>query len=293
MKAIAFAQRLLRDLKEKDLAALAADARLELLDAINGAIQDLHAVSPPHSKRGTAGIFLAAPAVFSATFANGSTGIEWLDTYPNDYHCTVRIDGDGADNQLIAADTLLHPYAGTDGIHSLTLYHDATALREPVEEFLGDPENIDTGETLVQDATRAFRHGSGDRSRRMRTGEPKRWWVEDSSRNNNGDAPAIFRVDSLPTSQVRLSAEVILGPARITFADILDSAADIPVRAEHIESRLLPVARGNLAESSLWRSPESRQSAISGRIAAIAAHSILTPKYTASPANRVFTPRHY
>ena len=293
MKTIALAQRLLRDLKEKDLAGLSADARLELVDAINGGLQVLHSHAPPHAKIIKAAIVLNAPTTLQVNVTKGSTELTGFTPDPEDTYCTIRIDGDAADNQIDTDGSLFLPYSGETGTANATIYHDATMLPEPTEEIIDDPENVDTGELLIQDQMQSFRGSSTCRLRKMRVGQPVRWWTEGNAANQASPVPSVFRVDTLPDSLVRLSLQISMGPQRVTFADILNGDAVIPLRSEQIESYLLPIARGILSSSSLWRNPEERSSAEKKAERAEASYAVLRPSTIATPSNRVHTPANF
>lgn len=294
MKTIAFAQRLLRDLKEKDLASLSADTRLELVDAIAGSIAALHALAPPHSKETTAALTLPAPTVTTLTLTNGSTEFTGFVPTDEDTYCTIRIDGDPADNQILANGTLLFPFSGPTGTASATIYHDACLIPEPVEEIIDDPVNIDYRERLTKDETRQFEMLSTVRLRQKQIRRPEHWWSEANAANQApGGAPSVFRVDTLPPELIRLQVRVSMGPARISFQSILDGVSVLPVRHEHIELYLLPIARARLASSSMWRQPETRDRVMRDGDKAEAAYSILAPKTLSTPQSRVFTPRGF
>jgi hypothetical protein len=293
MKIVAFARRLARDLKTQDLATLAAEDRIEIIDAINGALAVMHAHAPPHSKIVTAALTLQAPTTGSVTVAEGETTLGGYAPTEDDVFCTIRIDGDGGDNEITPDGSLLFPYAGASGSRSFTLYHDAASLPEPIEEIIEDPEDIDTLERLTQDAARSSRQLSAVRSRTKQTGDPRRWWIEENAANRAGDPPSVFRVDTLPLRLIRLRCEVSNGPARVSFQSLLHGDAEIPMRAELIEAYLLPIARGNLTSSSLWRKPEMAASIDRKAEAAESRFASLAPKTLATPSNRVFTPMNY
>lgn len=291
MKAIAFAQRLLRDTTAADLAGLNPDGRLEFLDAINGSLQKIHSLSPHHAKITTGSIRLGAPTTVSMGVTEGSRQFTSYAATADDFYCTVRIPGDDIDNQVVASDSLLHPYAGTSGTVDALIYHDAAILPEPYSEIISRPRILETREFLTHDRTRS---GWDFRERRRDIGEPRFFCVESNARNNNPLSPGIFRVDCLPDSAYRLEMEVLLAPARISFADLLaGSSTPIPLRAEHIEGYLLPIARGLLTESSLWRDKESKAATTTKASEAEAGYSIFVSQTLTTPNNRVGTPHGF
>ena len=83
-----------------------------------------------------------------------------------------------------------------------------------------------------------------------------------------------------------------MAPIRINLRDLLDKTSNIPMRTEHIESRLLPMVRGRLAGSEIWRNDKTSDKAISDGEAAINSYQ-LTPQYQSTPSNRVGTPHGF
>lgn len=293
MKAIAFAQRLMRDIGEKDLASLTAADRLELVDAINGGLGKMHLNAPPHSKNSRISITLPAPKVISISVEKGSHALAGYAFDITDLFCSIFIEGDGAENQIGADGVLLFPYSGETGTVSATIYHDAAQIPEPVEELISDPENIDTGEVLLQDTTQSYRnHSIGMRTDR-RIGQPTYWATEENASNRDPVAPSIFRVDSLPDRMVRLTAKASMGPARVSFQSILDGTAVIPLREDQVETFLLPICRGILTSSSLWRDAEEKPNARKEAKAAENQHATMAPRHLATPSHKVFTPRNF
>mgnify|MGYP007090082740 CR=1 FL=1 len=286
MKAIALGNRLARDLGGT-FTEMDADARLEVLDAINGGLQRLHAVASHKSKITTAGIYLPAPSTVSLGLTNGSADVTGHTFTSEDFYRTIRIDGDPIDNQIISETELLHPYAGSTGTVDAIIYSDAATVPEPYDELVGNPVIMETRRELLP-----FQPVANPYSTRHIC-EPEFYHVEANSRNQNPHAPSVIRFNSLPGVAYRLSAKFTLAPARIAFSDLLSPGADIPMRAEHVELYLLPVARGLLATSDLWKNPDTRgASAKAGEIAA-ADYDALVPRTLATPSNFARTKRGF
>lgn len=288
MKSIAFAQRLIRDLKEKELAAFAADARLELLDAINGGLQRLHDLAPPHSKVASGSVALGAPLPVTLELTQGSSEFTGDILGDDDLYCTIRIEGDPVDNQVVGDGFLLHPYAGETGSRNAIIYHDAALIPEPYSEIISRPRILETRRLLDHDSNR----NNWQQWDRCVT-EPTKYWVEENAVNRNSPAPSILRVDSLPDRAYRLEMNVLIAPERVTFEDLLTATRNIPLREENIESYLLPIARGRLTHSELWRDKEQRQAVRDEAADAESRYLLLVPKTNATPANRVATPCGY
>lgn len=286
MKAIALGNRLARDLGGA-FTQMDADARLEILDAINGGLQKLHAIASHESKITTASIYLAAPSIVSLGLTNGSATVTGHTFTPDDLYRTIRIDGDPVDNQIVSESELLHPYAGITGTVSATIYSDAATVPEPYDELVGNPFILELHRELVphQPVIDPFAP--------RRIGEPEFYHVEANARNQNPPAPSVIRFNSLPTIAYRLSAKFTLAPSRVSFSDLLAPGADIPLRDEHIELYLLPVSRGILSASDRWKNPDTRSSVASLGDRAAADYEILVPRTLATPTNIARTKRGF
>lgn len=287
MKAIAFGGRLARDFGKRSFTDLTADARLEILDAINGALQKLDALAPTHTKQAQASLYLAAPQTVSIGVTNGSSEVTLGSFTTDQYGCTIRIDGDDIDNQVAGIASLLHPYGGATGTVSATIYSDAVALPEPYSSIVGDPTILETGNPLTLNRL------VSDSRRAKQTGAPNHYWVEANARNRNPSHPAIIRFYPMPSRSYRLEVDAILAPARVKFSDLLTSGDDLPIRAEHVESYLLPIARAILTDSDFWISADSKASVRNSAETAESKYSALTPQTLSTPSNRVGTPAGY
>jgi hypothetical protein len=290
MKAIALANRLSRDLSEKSLHDLTADVHLTLLDAINGGLQALHALAPHESKATVASLHLAPPAALTLGVTQGSAAITGHEFTADQLYCTIRLDGDGIDNQVISQTELLHPYAGPTGTVSATVHADAVIVPEPYDELVGNPWILETRRELQSIAPGALQMGYwGDHARQRDIGEPRFYHLEPNARNQNPPAPSVIRFDTLPETGYRMQARFTLAPARVAFTDIITEGGEVPLRAEHVESYLLPIARGILSTSALWANPEMRASAQAAAKDAEQRYSMLVPRTLSTPRNTART----
>lgn len=287
MKAIALANRLARDLNEKSMIDLAADARLELLDAINGGLQNMHAVSPHHTKITTGSLYAEEAATVSIGVTRGSAEITGAVFTADQYGRTVQVAGDPIDNQVASSNSLLHPYMGSSGTVSAIIYSDAIPLPEPYMELVGDPIILETQRTLTH---RKIQFVAGQ----PRTVcEPRFYWVEANAGNRASSAKAFIRFNSLPDRAYRLSAEMMMAPERVTFADLLSPGSELSIRQEHVEIYLLPIARGLMTSSELWKNSETKAEALKAGYDAEEKYSILASTTLATPNNEVGTPQGF
>lgn len=280
MKAIALANRLARDLDEKSVIDLTADVKLEILDAINGGLQRLDSLAPFQSRTTTASLFLDAPLTVQIGLTKGSTEITGYTFNFDQYWRTIRIEGDTIDNHVSGESELRHPYGGATGTHTAVIYGDAVAIPEIYVELVGEPSILETGKRLTNYQVKS------NTWQRKTTAIPSYYWMESNARNQSQQAPTVMRFDSLPDQDYRLEVEVSLAPARVVFTDLLSSGAELPIRTEHVESYLLPIARGLLSNSSLWKDKEGKASAREDAKNAEIRYELMVPKTLATPYNR-------
>jgi len=281
MKVISLANRLSRDLSEKSMADLTADTKQELLDAINGGLQRLNSLAPAESKTVPISIPLAAPLTIALGVTNGSYDITGHDFAADECYRTIVIDGDDLLNSVVGANELFHPYSGTTGTVSATLYCDAVMLPEPYSSLIGDPRIMETMTTLI--------HFQPDALRRKHPARPNYYWMEANARNQNPPAPLVMRFDTLPDRAYRLESKAVVAPTKITFSDLLTAGIDVPLIDEHVECYLLPVARGLLSSSGMWRNKETVAMVRDDAKAAENRYATLVPTTFATPRNLVRT----
>lgn len=286
MKAIAFGNRLARDFGTDSFVDMSADARLEILDAINGGLQRLHSVAPSESKITTAGIYLSAPLSVTIGVVNGSPDITGYSFDSEALYRTIRIPGDIIDNQVSGGNNLLHTYTGPTGNVTATVFSDAITIPEPYDELVGSLRVLESGRELSPFIPPPYRTTRS-------SGEPRYYYVEPNARNQSPPAPSVIRLDSLPITAHRLEAKFTLAPARVSFAELLSPGASLPIREEFVEIYLLPIARGILASSSMWKDNATRTIVLKSAEKAESAYEMLVPRTLATPRNYARTKQGY
>lgn len=296
MKVIGLASRLIRDLKVSSLSELPARDRLELLDAINGSLQEMDSLAAPHSKQATATFSVPAPQTVTITVTNGSNEISGYDFSDDDLFRTIRVEGDSIDNQIAGANLLRHPFSGASGSVSATFYGDAFKLNDSISEVASDFMLLETRTRVSQDFRRitgGLDYGYNHITSKKRSGRPERWWMEANAANQNPPAPSLVRLNTLPDTSYRLQADVIMAPLRVVFSDFSGESRGIPMRDEHIEAYLLPMCRGKMSTSPLWKDDSIKGKVDSDASSALEKYAVLSPKTLSTPANRVGTPKGF
>lgn len=228
----------------------------EVLIAINGGAQECFALGPIELSeqqqstvlRPGTGLTLDATQ-YSTTIANLTTWASWMQG------CTVRISGDGQDNELISATQLLRPFMGVTGTGLVaTVYGDAVAL-DSASMTVIEPVEIPQWGPLTP-STRPFQYWVGSRQnsdglllngslQSKPTGRPCEWTVETRNIATNAFTQRILRVFPMPDSAYSLSFRVQVKPPVYSQSDLyagtsygVDPGTIIPF--DWVESTLLP-----------------------------------------------------
>ena len=284
MTVFSFIQRLARDLVQTNPANFTAEERQQVIDCTNASLQRMHDLAPDHSKVTAISLYLGAPKQISIDVTQGSHAFTGYVATDADLYCTIKVDGDDIENQIVGYGELLQPYTGATGTVNATIYYDAVALPAQYSDIASNPRYADTQIQLLQ--------GSFPQRHRLlyrfAIGDPECWMVEANAQQD--DFRSVFRVDRLPTREIRLKATARLAPPRILFLDSLSANSMLPIRPEHVESYLLPMVRGMLAETSIWRDKETRSTASKRGEEAEMRYEMMIPKQNATPSNQVGTP---
>lgn len=123
------------------------DTRACLL-ALNGAIQELFALTTGDHQRRDFGFLIGGTDTIAFDATHGSTAITNFDVLTNPGFnsddvakmrgCTIRAAGEDHDNELKDDETLIMPWAGPTGAATATLYYDVLNLPEVIREVGGD-----------------------------------------------------------------------------------------------------------------------------------------------------------
>lgn len=221
------------------------------IDALNGALDEIHAMGPAWLYRDGLSAPVNAPANVTVTVTEGSktfTPASWADWYEG---CTIAIGGDEVDNEiryydpLAGTGTLRDTYQGTSGSKSATVYNDSLKLDEEVGEILapvfwgsqhhltavagmGEAIGLTTGYRYYEDYGADRQHYAGALPRNMlklsaSAGIPSFYWVENSWNENSLEERRI-RLLPLPSSENRVLFNSKLQIPQYRMEDILHTA---------------------------------------------------------------------
>lgn len=291
MTTVELAMRLCRDLDVSDLGLLSADGRVDLVDAMNTALQKHHALSPDHLKITPASVTLKEPVTISINVTDGSSTFTGFTPDEDQMFCSVRIQGDeDIDHQIISTTEFLDTYKGVSGLKTAVLYYDVITFYQPIERIATRPR--------IEGAS--WRMEEFDRNRwteqllrnRKGIGRPRYYFPENTGINNDGEAAFLLRMDVLPDQLYRLRMDVQMAPKIITFDDLV-TPITLPIRRDHIESVLLPLARNELTESPLWKDKDKINRIKDKSIVAERYFELAAVVQTTPNKNRVGTRRRF
>ena len=232
--------------------------------AINGAMQEIFAQGPPFISQRRWASVLRAPAHIVITipgqYSTACTMTGYQDWMQG---CTVQIDGDPQQNEILNATTLLRPHAGTGGVMSATVWADALLLPsyavsvvEPVEmpllPFLQPVSDRFQFRSYNQPFQPTSSRGSmgGNYTRYVtankQVGIPVVYLVDSFYDGTVTDLPVFLRVNPMPQTAYPITMGLTVKPPTITAADIYpegggaDPLTSLPV--DWHESVLFPIA---------------------------------------------------
>lgn len=253
----------------------------EIVACINGALQEMWDRAPVAVCFARLGIELRAPAAVALQVARESNAISAFPNYVSWMDgCTIRIDGDPCDNELVDGRTLLRPYMGpaleSGAAVGATVYADCAC---PGPEVIGIVDPIGTCGSvhlpaLLTRATSRAEFESWWGAARKCTGLPEVCFVETRYFPARSRLGIRLRVHPMPTEAMLLTYGARLNAPAITAADIgaiNDPGSTFPIPGGWEESVLLPLAlqrfsaHPNFAPDSA-REEIERQAAVARKI---------------------------
>ena len=229
--------------------------------AITAAIQEIFDISPTAISEQRYADVIRAPKdiTFTATkYSRQITDVvgweDWMDG------CTVKVSGDGLDNEFISESELLRPYPRASGIQSGTVYGDAIALPANIRNVLEPVESPNVWRLSASENRDNFRmwnspfmtgargHGAGFTSyyttQNKSIGEPVVYLVEPRHDPNLSYLRLFLRFNPMPSQDYPITFRVKVKPPIITAqdigSDVVDPMSIVPI--EWHESILLPFA---------------------------------------------------
>ena len=290
MTTLQLAHTLARRLECEDLASAPASQRLDVLQAINAALQIVYRLLPALAKATTISLTLRAPETvpfdIPQRFTNFLTAPAFTAAMTG---CTVLVGDDATPNEIVSPGALLDEYAGQALTGNATVHHDAIQVEAIIARIIGEPR-LYRGTEQVRELVRQQWRPEYTRSREQSPGVPQYYAIMPVGMSSPSTAPYLLRVWPAPSTDYKVRFEAELMPARVTFDQITHTPADLPLHEALCESALIPIALGELAFSPDWSNPATMNATLAAaerareQIASIPMEVSTTPNEVGTPA---------
>jgi len=292
MTTVELALRLLRYLTVDDLSKLSMSGRLDMITAVNAAIQEYHLLAPNNRKESQLSATAQAPANVSITVTNGSREFSGFTATEEQIYSTIKINSDDQLNhQIVSPTEFLSTYEGQSGTFEATVYGDAVNVAFPVEAITSHPviESYNRKLLPITDNEQIYR--ISDMNSQKTIGEPRFYLVENKA-GSDEIVSFVIRLDTLPEKEYRMRMDVQIAPLTMNVR-MLTEPIDLRIKESHIELILLPIVLDQLSTSEFWRD-ESIKSKIESRAGEAKSRlTNMTVKYNTTQMNRVGTPERW
>ena len=247
---------------------------LEVITAINGAIQELFTRCPRWASSRPCTLEVHAPRTGTITATSGSTVIAGGDGFFTPGK-TIRLAGDSLDNELVSATELLFAHQGDSGATvAYSLYCDAIALPTGVNQvgppvWLHDIRKLEMAATfeelLFWDVQAHHNYGldQGITRQRRSVQSPLAYYVEPFY--NRTSFASRLRLSPIPDQRYVVHFKGIMGPPAYTTADLAgagpgyaDPGVTPAIPHDKIESVLLPVVLQHYSGSATFANEKAR-----------------------------------
>ena len=310
MTSVEIARRATRHLTVSDPSAMAPEEAIQILDAINGALNRYFRYADDQYKRTTATERLLAPVTRTGISIdeNGTTltGGSFLQSERGK---SVVIPGDAQYNEIVATDQVLRPFIGSGGASNVsgTIYSDAVPIRNfAVERLASHPRIIETNTTLVPISNGAGTNLNGDPWHRdtgawynnttsRRQGEPTVYmvsYVGGSIDTADEDAVMIVHIDPVPAQALTIEFDIIIRAINLDIASLVTPVA-LPIHESVFADTFFPLIEGALTASDLWKADPRMTERILDRETKALRDIRLLPKAFHNPTRRVGTVRGF
>lgn len=254
MTTFQIAHTLARHTSAGELPKANASLRLEVLQAINAALQKVYRRMPAAHKITTLSLTLKAQQTVAVELPNRYTNFLTAPAFTAAMRgCTVFVTDDPQPNEIVAPNALLDEFTGNALSGNAVVHSDAIPIFDVIERLAGDPHIYRAGQvaTILYRAEMDF-----DKLPKV-TGRPARYRLEPCGTGQGADPEFILRVWPMPDAEYKVRLQAELATARITFEQVTQTAVDLPLNERLCESVLLPVAIGELTASPDWRGNDS------------------------------------
>lgn len=311
MKVKELAERLARFTLNGTLSGMDVRDQIIILDSINSAVYNWFAAAPERYRVTAISHRVRKPLQTNVTMSEGGVFIEGLVAEDYMLGASIMIGSEVNMNEIISVKDgiagLLNEFRGADGVHEATIYFDTIMLTDySVSRIVNHPRVLDTGIKLIRDDDGlhnigAERRGSGvgmaagqgiyfGSSVTREIGSPYRYSVENTGMSTSDEARIMLRLDPIPCAEITVQFQGAIDAGTLTLCDI-DDGTKIVVPDQYIIPHVLPMAKAQLAETSIWANENTRQLAMQNGQGAAMIPKITHEVFpnTGTPSSRVRT----
>lgn len=248
----------------------------DIVGCMTATIQELSDLGPTEARNRDTGAWLNAPTQVTLSCTQGSSVISGLTTF-NAWMlgCTIRIVGDGYDNEINDQAHLSRPFLGGTGATTATVYGDCVQLDETIGQILPlvqiPPQwpliaantremfmQI-SGYPLVTDSSGAPYGWPGWWFTQKAIGRPVAWFVDSYYDSTKTFLPRRLRVGPMPDQFYSLAFRVGINPIRFDVTDVADPdpGTVIPIPSTWVESIFIPMCRKRVSGLAQFRNSAS------------------------------------
>lgn len=259
MQTIELLRRATRHLTVKDPDKMEPSQRIELVDALNEAINRFYEVAPDCYRRTTCTELLSAPELVEIGVTGGDFNLASGSFTSAQRGRSILIPGDPIYNEIVAPDQLLRAYRGVTSTQTATVYSDCVTFRDfKVQRIVNRPRIVDTNTELV-DAERYHSPDSRDtrwhRGGPGRTlGDPRAFWIDyvgGTIATGTNDAVMLVRLDPVPARELAIEMDIHILAANYGMSAI-STPIETPIHASVSADAFQPLMEVALMRSSMW-----------------------------------------
>lgn len=279
-----------RSLNSASPAGQAAQIEDGDLDDIAGmmtqALQEIDDLSPAETRIRPESAYLNAPTAVSVAVTQGSCSISAVVTFDQwMLGCTIRIDGDTQDNELLTSALLARPYMGASATREATVYGDAVQLDEFTGEITSSmllnnqipivaADNFDAFMRLGNYPMLTDGSGMGINSglpyfyfsvRKPISNRPLIYFVDSLYTASLDYVPRKIRFSPMPSEALSVGYRAGQNPIRIVAEDIdngdheTDPVRKIPMIDGKVESIFMPIALQIMTRHPKFKNEEGKK----------------------------------
>jgi len=287
MTTVELAHRALRHSPYRDPAQVPVDDALDLVDAINAALQEFYSIAPPVYSRTTLSGELYGESTVSLTLTNGESTFGSDVFLASQRGYTIKLGDESKYNEITGTDSLLDVYAGTSGTYDCPVWGDVIQFSDTSIKRVVSPPRIEgCSHGLVNDPSireYVMREGRS-------VGVPRFYYVEPVGSSQGGRELCLVRFAPLPDKQYTVRMEVELTPTRYGYQSLV-TPATLPVENHQVESLLLPLLFDELLDRPGWVGTSAPAQRIMERAQRARDEIKLLPAYLAPNRNKIGTPK--